>query len=143
MVEGEGAFEPVCGDVPGVEVPADVVDQHMNPRKGLQQLLRHVSYVGLGGQVCDEEVDPPATGGADLPSRFFSAYPIPADDRQVGTHLGQAKCGSPTNAARGAGDQHCLADHRPARRLGGPRHESRSLTVGVRSERQRSPGFIT
>src|SRR5512133_2688840 len=112
MVEGEGAFEPVCGDVPGVEVSADVVDQHMDPRKALQYFLSQLSYLRLGGQVCDEEVHPPATGGTDLPSRVLSAYAISASDRQLGTHPGQTQRCSQTNATCGTGDQHGPASHR-------------------------------
>ena len=83
MVEGEGAFKPVCGDVPGVEVPTDVVDQYMDPRKALQYLLSQPSYFRLGGQVRDEEVHAPATGCTDLASRVLSAYAISAGDGQV------------------------------------------------------------
>ena len=135
MVEGEGAFEPVCGDVPGVPVPADVVDQHMDPRKALQYLLSQLSYFRPGGQVCDEEVHPPVTGCTDLASRVLSAYAISASDRQVRTHPGQTQRGCPANAARGTGDQHCPAGHRL--------HQGRSLTARVRSERHGSPGFVT
>ena len=135
MVEGKGAFEPVCGDVPGVEVPADVVDQHMDPRKALQYLLSQLSYLRLGGQVCDEEVHPSATGCTDLPSRVLSASAISASDRQVGTHPGKTQRGSQTNATRGTGDQHCPAGHRL--------HQGRSLTARLRSERHGSPGFLT
>ena len=34
VVEGERALEPVYGDVPGVPVAADVVDQHIDAAKG-------------------------------------------------------------------------------------------------------------
>src|SRR5512133_2101810 len=135
MVEGEGAFEPVCGDVPGVEVSADIVDQHMDPREALQYFLSQLLYLRLGGQVCDEEVHPPATGGTDLPSRVLSAYAISASDRQVRTHPGQAQRGCPANATRGTGDQHGPAGHRL--------HQGRSLTARVRSGRHGSPGFVT
>src|SRR4029450_12111154 len=133
MVEGEGAFEPVCGDVPSVEVAADVVDQHMDPREALQHFLSQLSYLRLGGQVCDEEIHPAATGGIDLPGRVLSAYAISASDRQVRPQPGQTQRGCPANATRGTGDQHCPAGHWL--------HQGRSLTARVRSERHGSPGF--
>jgi hypothetical protein len=54
MVDGEGALEPVGGDVPGRPVPADVVDQQMDSRKGLSYLLSQVSYFRFARRVCDE-----------------------------------------------------------------------------------------
>src|SRR5438552_10644693 len=39
MVESEGTLQPVSGDVPRVPVTADVVDQHMYPREGLEYLI--------------------------------------------------------------------------------------------------------
>ena len=41
VVEGEGALQTVGGDVPGVPEPADVVDQHVDPREALQDLGGH------------------------------------------------------------------------------------------------------
>ena len=36
MVEGDGALQPAGGDMAGVPVPLDVVDQHLDPRKALR-----------------------------------------------------------------------------------------------------------
>ena len=33
MVDRKGAFQPVRGDVAGAPVPADIVDQHVDPRQ--------------------------------------------------------------------------------------------------------------
>ena len=135
MVEGEGAFESVYGDVAGIPVPADIVDQHIDPRKAVQYLLGQPPYFRLGGQVRDEQVHLPASGRTDLASRVLGAYAISAGDRQVCTHPGQTQRGRPADAARGTGDQHCPAGHRL--------HQGRSLTARVRSERHGSPGFLT
>ena len=71
MVEREGALEPVSGDVPGVPVPADVVDQHIDPGKVLEHLAGQPPHLRLGGQVRDEHVHLPAAGRADLAGRVL------------------------------------------------------------------------
>ena len=38
MVDREGVLEPVGGDVAGIPVAADVVDQDVDPRKALAYL---------------------------------------------------------------------------------------------------------
>src|ERR1039458_7467551 len=48
MVEGEGALEPVSGDVPGVPVPADVVDQNIDPGQALEYLVSQQSHLRPG-----------------------------------------------------------------------------------------------
>ena len=62
VVEGEGALEPVGGEVPGVPVPPDVVDQHVDPRQALEHLVGQPAHLGLRRQVRDEHVHlpPPA-----------------------------------------------------------------------------------
>jgi len=113
MVEGEGVLETVSGDVSGVPVAADVVDQHVNPVKRREYLVGKPPYLGLGGQVSDEHVDPPAAC-ADLPSRVLGAVAVAAGDRQVRTHRRQAECGRPADATGATGDEHRLAGHPPA-----------------------------
>jgi hypothetical protein len=100
--------------VPGVPVPADVVDQHIDPRQGLEYLLGQPSYLCLGGQVGDEHVDLPTAGCADLPGRVLGAPAVATGDRQVCTHRGQAQSGRLTDAGGGTGDQHRPAGHRAA-----------------------------
>src|SRR6266540_1538634 len=114
MVEGEGALEPVSGDVPGVPVPPDVVDQHIDPGEALEYLVSQPPHLRLAGQVRDEHVHLPAAGCADLASRALGAPAVPASDRQVRTHRGQAQGGRPADAAAATGDQHGPAGHRPA-----------------------------
>jgi hypothetical protein len=94
MIDGEGSLQPVGGGVPGVPVPADVVDQHIDPRKGLEYLLGQPSYLCLGGQVGDEHVDLPTAGCADLPRRVLGAPSVATGDRQARTHRGQAQSGA-------------------------------------------------
>ena len=91
MVEGEGALEAVSGDVPRVPVPADVVDQHINPGKGLEHLGSKPSHLHLGGKVGDENVHPPTAGGPDLLRRAFGALAVAPGDRKVRTPRGQAQ----------------------------------------------------
>jgi hypothetical protein len=54
VVQGEGPFEPVSGDVAGGPVPPGVVDQYLDPRKLVEHLGGQASHLGLGGQVGDE-----------------------------------------------------------------------------------------
>jgi hypothetical protein len=114
MVEGEGVLEPVSGDVPGVPVPPDVVDQHIDPGEALEYLLSQPAHLRLGGQVRDEHVHLPAAGRADLPSGALGALLVPAGDREVRTHSGQAQGGRSADACGAAGDQHRPAGHRTA-----------------------------
>ena len=113
MVEGEGALEPVGGDVPGVPVAADVVDQHVEPGQALEYLGGQPAHLRLGGEVGDEHVDLPAAGCADLAGRGLGASAVPAGDRQVRAHRGQAERGRLADAAGGTGDQHGPTGHRP------------------------------
>jgi hypothetical protein len=96
MVEGEGALKPVSGDVPGVPVPSDVVDQHVDPGKPLEYLVSQPPHLRLGGQVRDEHGHLPAAGCAQLGSRVLGAPTVPARDRQVRTHHGQTQFKEPT-----------------------------------------------
>jgi hypothetical protein len=114
MVDREGAFEPVRGDVPGVPVPADIVDQHIDPGEALQHLPSQPPHLRLGRQIRDEHVHLPAAGCPDLASRGVDAAGIPASDRQVRTHHGQAQRGRPTDAGAATSHQHRPAGHRPA-----------------------------
>jgi len=114
MVDSEGALEPVGGDMPGVPVPADVIDQYIDPGQALQYLAGQPPHLRLGGQVRDEHVHLAGAGGADLASRVLGAPAVPAGDREVRAHRGQAERGRPADASAAPGDQHCPADHRPA-----------------------------
>ena len=113
MVEGEGALEPVSGDMPGVPVPPGVVNQHIDPGKALERLVSQPPHLRLGGQVRDEHVHLPAAGRADLASRVLAAPAVPAGDREVRAHRGQAQGGRLADASGAPGDQHCPAGHRP------------------------------
>ena len=127
MIDGEGVLEPVGGEMSGVPVPADVVDQHIDPRKPLQRLLRQPAHLGLGRQVGDEHVDLATGGGLDLSGRLFGAVAVAASDREVCAEGSQSDSGRLADAAAGTGDQHRLARHRPVQFLA---HE---LTPSVRA----------
>ena len=55
-----------------------------------------------------------AAGGAELTGCVLGALGVPAADRQVRTHPGQAQGGRPADTAAGTGDQHGPAGHRSA-----------------------------
>jgi hypothetical protein len=117
MIDGEGALEPVGGEMSVVPVPADVVDEHIDPRKPLQRLLRQPAHLGLRRQVGDEHVDVSTCGGLDLSGRLFGAVAVSASDRQMCAEGGQSHSGRLADAAAGTGDQHRLAGHRPVQFL--------------------------
>ena len=81
VVNGEGAFEAVGGDMPGVPVPPDVVDQHIDSGKALKHLVGELPHLSLGGQVGDEDVYRPATRGADLSSRAVGPLAVTSSSR--------------------------------------------------------------
>src|SRR5690348_8566306 len=62
MVDGERALQSVSGDVPRIPVAADIVDQHMDPREGLENLTSQPPNLRLRRQVREEHVhcSPPA-----------------------------------------------------------------------------------
>jgi hypothetical protein len=114
VVEGEGEGEAVGDDMPGLPVPAHVVDQHIDPQKPLKYLVSELPYLALDGQVGDQDVYRPATCGTDISSRAVGPLAVSADDREVCTHSGQTQGGGLADATAATGDQHRLARHRPA-----------------------------
>jgi hypothetical protein len=88
VVDGEGALQPVDGDAPGGPVAADVVDQHVHPRESLQCVGGQLPDLALGGEVRDEDVDSPATGGLDLSGRVVGPAVVPAGDRDISPQPG-------------------------------------------------------
>ena len=114
MVEGEGVLQPVCCDVPGVPVPPDVVDQHVEPGKDADDLLGQLPDLRLGGQISHEHIDCPTVRGLDLSGRVLRAGAVTAADRDVRPHAGQTHGSRPTDAACAPSDQNCAPDHRPS-----------------------------
>ena len=102
MVEGEGALEPASGDVPGAPVPPSSLTS-TSIRERLEYLLSQPPHLRLGGQVRYEQGHLSAAGCADLTSRALGAVAVPAGDREVRTHRGQAQGRSPCR---------CLRSHR-------------------------------
>ena len=83
MVQGEGALEPVRGDVTGIPVSPGVVDQHIDPGKALQH---------LAGQ-------PPHLRLPDVRGRPGSRRAVIIDDRRSGgTTVSEHETGNPTPA---------------------------------------------
>jgi hypothetical protein len=114
VVNGEGAFEAVGGDMPGVPVPAHVVDQHIDSGKALKYLVGQPPHLSLDGQVSDQDVYRPAARDTDLSSRALGPLAVSADDREMCTHGGQTQGSGLADATAATGDQHRLARHRPA-----------------------------
>jgi hypothetical protein len=81
VVEGEGAFEAVGGDMPSVPVPAHVVDQHIDAGKPLKYLVSELPHLCLDGQVGDEYVYRPAARGADISSRAVGPLAVTSSSR--------------------------------------------------------------
>jgi hypothetical protein len=114
VVEGEGALQPIGGDVAGVPVPPDIVDQHIDPGAALEDLGGQPPHLHLGGEVGHEHVGLAAAAGVQLTSRGLGGLPVAATDRQVRAHPDQAQGGRPADAAAGPGDQHRPTGHRSA-----------------------------
>jgi hypothetical protein len=47
MIQRKGAFETIGGHVPGVPVPTDIVDQHIDKRKRAQYLAGYPPNIHL------------------------------------------------------------------------------------------------
>ena len=144
MVQGERALQPVGGDVPRVPVPTDVVHQHIELGQAVEDLVGQSPHLRLRRQVRDEHVHRPAAGCADLASRVLGALAVPAGDRHMRTHRGQAQGGRPADARRATGDQHGPPGHQTVGMvmhprcsfviLGGTRHPTSrwiQLTAGL------------
>jgi len=99
MVECERSLQAVRSDVPGIPVPADVVDQHIDAGQASKYLVSQPPDLRLGGQVRDEHVHLLAAGRADLASRVLGSPAVTAGDREVRTHRRQAEGGCPADAA--------------------------------------------
>ncbi len=65
MIQHEGAFQSVGGDVASAPIAADVADEHMNPRQDAEDLARQPPHLRLAGQIRDKRLDS-STGGGDL-----------------------------------------------------------------------------
>src|ERR671939_82834 len=103
MIEGEGALDPVSGDVPRIPVAADIVDQHINPGQAVEYVVCQPPDLRLGGQVRDKHVHLTTASCADLAGRVIRAAAVAAGDREVGTHRGQPHGGrfADTSASTG------------------------------------------
>jgi hypothetical protein len=112
VVEGEGVLESVGGDMPGVPVPAGVVDQHVDPGEAAEYLVGQAPHLGLGGQVGHERVDLTTGGRAELAGRCLRAPPVAARDRDVRADRGEAESGRPADPAGATRDEHRPAGHR-------------------------------
>jgi hypothetical protein len=83
MVEGEGALQPIGGEVSGIPEAASVVDQHIDSGKALEDLVGQPPHLRLVRQVGHEHLGLPPSGGVDLTGRAFGGHAVLATDRQA------------------------------------------------------------
>jgi hypothetical protein len=92
--------------------PADVVDQHVQPRVHVEHLTRQAPYLGLGGEVRGKCIDHRVVRrGTDVGRGRFGARHVAAGDAYPRTHSGKSeRCGlaDPAGSAR---DEDGLAGH--------------------------------
>src|SRR6185437_4639338 len=91
----------------GCSSTPDVIDQHLDPRKALEAWPASRRTSTWAGRSATDT----STGGAELTGCVQGASRVPATDRQVHTHPGQAQGG---RRADTAADQHGPASHRSA-----------------------------
>ncbi len=85
VVDGEGALQPVGGEVLGGPEPAHVVDQHIQPRVGAADRGGESAYPGLAGHVGGERVHRRVAGLADDPGGGgLGPRLVPAGDADAG-----------------------------------------------------------
>ena len=112
VVEREGVLHAIGGDVPVSPEPADVVDQHVQPRVGVQYLSGQTAHPGLNRHVRGKGIHRRATrGGADARRGRLGAGRIPAGDADPGAQRGEPDGGGPAYAAGTSGDQNGLPGH--------------------------------
>ena len=93
--------------------PADVVDQHVQPRVGVEDLGGQAAHLRLRGEVGAERVHGGvACRGPDLDRGRLRARGVAAGDRHPRPERGQPDRGGLADAAGGAGDQDRPAGHR-------------------------------
>ena len=112
MVEREGVLQAVGGEVPVSPEPADVVDQHVQARVGVQHLSGQTAHPGLGGHVGGKGVHGwVARRGADGCRGRLGAGLIAAGDADPGAQRGEPDGGGPADTAGASGDQNGLPGH--------------------------------
>ncbi len=115
VVDGEGVFQAVHGDVPVGPEPADVVDQHVEAGVCLEHLRGEPAHLRLGGHVGDEHVHRViARCRADVGCGGLGAGGVAPDDADSGAHSREPDGGGLADPAGAAGDQHGPAGHRTA-----------------------------
>jgi hypothetical protein len=99
-------------DVPVSPEPADVVDQHVQPRVGVQYLSGQTAHPGLNRHVRGKGIHRWATRrGADACSGRLGAGRITAGDADPGAQRGEPDGGGLAYAAGTSGDQNGLPGH--------------------------------
>ena len=84
VVEREGALEAVGGDVPGVPVPADVVDQHVDPGRPCEHLLRASRRTSAWEDMSATKTSTCAPWPRGSRARCPRRVAVPAGDRDPG-----------------------------------------------------------
>jgi hypothetical protein len=112
VVDREGALQAVGGEVPVGPEPADVVDQHIQPRVGAGHLRGQTAHPGLGGHVSGKGVHHwAARCGADAGRGRLGAGLITAGDADPGAQRGEPDGDGPADATGAPGDQNGLPGH--------------------------------
>ena len=112
MVEGERVLKAVGGWVPMCPEPADVVDQHVQSRVGVEDGGGEPPYLGLGAHVGGERVDGRVSRtGTDVGRGLLGARGVAARDADPGADGGKADRGGLADSPGAAGDQDDLVGH--------------------------------
>jgi len=113
LVDRKCVLKAIGGHVAMCPESADVVEQHVQPGIGRQNLVGQPPDLGLRRHVGDEDVHRRiARRSGNLRGGSLGPRPVAARDAHPGTDRGQADGCRPADPARGAGDQHGLARHR-------------------------------
>ena len=112
MVQGEGVLKTVYSDSSGVPVAPDVVDQDIDTRQSVLDLVGQAPYLGLSGQVRYERHNLATVGGTDLACGGVRASEVAAGDGDAGTHGSQPVGGCLADAAGGTGHEDGVAGQR-------------------------------
>jgi hypothetical protein len=112
VVEREGALQAIGGEVPVSPEPADVIDQHIQPRIGASHLGGQMAHPGLGGHVRGKGIHRRAARcGADAGRGRLGAGLIAAGDADPGAQGGEPDGGGLADATGASGDQNELPGH--------------------------------
>jgi len=112
VVEREGALQAVGGEVPVSPEPADIVNQHVQPRIGVSHLGGQAAHLCQDRHVGGKGVDGwAARCGADAGRGRLGTGLITAGDADPGAQCGEPDGGGLADATCASGDQNGLPSH--------------------------------